>query len=99
MAAAVTTVPSAASTVALTKFAACVRQHRLTTFPLEMAKCMRARGIVGSPDPSSQGGFKVPVPVAEGPTQLRPRCAERPRHTSEVHDHRGPDVTLVARTS
>jgi len=34
---------------------------------LAMAKCMRAHGVGGFPDPSSQGGFMMPVPVAEEP--------------------------------
>jgi hypothetical protein len=34
---------------------------------LAMAKCMRAHGIVGFPDPSSQGGVMMPVSVAEEP--------------------------------
>jgi len=34
---------------------------------LAMAKCMRAHGVAGFPDPSSQGGVMMPVPVAEEP--------------------------------
>ncbi len=34
---------------------------------LAMAKCMRAHGVVGFPDPSSQGGVMMPVSVAEEP--------------------------------
>jgi hypothetical protein len=118
LAAPATTVPTAASTAALTKFAACVRKQGLANFPdppwgngeldnlgftkqvlekyengacqkyflaaggtiptpaenqqrleqlLKIAKCMRAHGIVDFPDPSSQGGFKIPVPVADEP--------------------------------
>jgi hypothetical protein len=111
-------VPTAASTAALTRFAACVRKHGLTNFPdppwgngeldelgfakqvlakyeegacrkyflgaggglptpaenqqrleqmLEIARCMRAHGIVDFADPSSQGGFKMPVSEAGVP--------------------------------
>jgi len=41
-------------------------QQRLEQL-LKIAKCMRAHGIVDFPDPSSQGGFKIPVPVADEP--------------------------------
>ena len=34
---------------------------------LAMAKCMRAHGVAGFPDPSSQGGVMMPVSVAEEP--------------------------------
>ncbi len=35
---------------------------------LAMAKCMRAHGVAGFPDPSSQGGVMMGVPVAEEPS-------------------------------
>jgi hypothetical protein len=110
-------VPTAASTAALTEFAACLRKQGLTNFPdppwandelnklgftkqalekyengachkyalaggavqtpaenqqhlqqmLEIAKCMRAHGIVNFPDPSSQGGLFFSSAVAEEP--------------------------------
>jgi hypothetical protein len=41
-------------------------QQRLEQL-LKIAKCMRAHGIADFPDPSSQGGFKIPVPVAGDP--------------------------------
>lgn len=118
LAAPATTLPTAASTAALTEFAACVRKQGLTNFPdppwgngeldklgftkqvlekyedaacrkyfvgaggviatpaenqqhveqmLDIAKCMRAHGIVDFPDPTSEGDFKMPVSVPGEP--------------------------------
>jgi hypothetical protein len=41
-------------------------QQRLEQL-LGIAKCMRAHGVVDFPDPSSQGGFKMPLSVADQP--------------------------------